>query len=390
VEFVFFEAQVHKFQVDGSMKLAIITQVVHKKFQQQIWAYAPYVKEINLWTNPVDEVLLVAPCIEAASTPIDLAYTSDDIQLRSVPSFSLQGIAAICKAMLVLPVAIYQIQKAMRAANHIHLRCPGNMGLLGCIVQIFFPKKIKTAKYAGNWDPNAKQPWSYNLQCWILQNTFLTRNMTVLVYGEWPNRSSNIRSFFTASYRESDKKNTPPRQLVTPLQCLFVGSLTAGKNPLYAIQLVEALANKGIAVELKLYGDGALRAMLESYCLQNNLSKWIQFYGNQDAAVVQKAYESSHFLILPSQSEGWPKAVAEAMFWGCVPLVSAVSCVPNMLHNQSRGLLLTLNIEQDVHRFIEIIQQPAVYQETAMAAQEWSRHFTLDRFELEISKLLEQ
>jgi glycosyltransferase involved in cell wall biosynthesis len=214
--------------------------------------------------------------------------------------------------------------------------------------------------------------------------------MTVLVYGEWPNRSSNIRSFFTASYRESDKKNTPPRQLVTPLQCLFVGSLTAGKNPLYAIQLVEALANKGIAVELKLYGDGALRAMLESYCLQNNLSKWIQFYGNQDAAVVQKAYESSHFLILPSQSEGWPKAVAEAMFWGCVPLVSAVSCVPNMLQNQSRGLLLTLDIKQDVHRFIEIIQQPALYQETAMAAQEWSRHFTLDRFELEISKLLEQ
>lgn len=187
------------------MKLAIITQVVHKRFQQQIWAYAPYVKEINLWNKHVDEVLLVAPCIESKSTAIDLAYSAPTIQLHKVPSFSLQGIAAICKAMLVLPFAIYQIQKAMRSADHIHLRCPGNMGLLGCVVQIFFPKKIKTAKYAGNWDPNAKQPWSYNLQRWILQNTFLTRNMTVLVYGEWPNMSHNCRSFFTASYRESDK-----------------------------------------------------------------------------------------------------------------------------------------------------------------------------------------
>jgi hypothetical protein len=118
------------------MKLAIITQVVHKRFQQQIWAYAPYVKEINLWTKQANEVLLVAPCINSESTAIDLAYTAPKIQLHKVPSFSLHGIVAMCKAILVLPVAIYHIQKAMRAADHIHLRCPGNMGLLGCMLAI--------------------------------------------------------------------------------------------------------------------------------------------------------------------------------------------------------------------------------------------------------------
>jgi glycosyltransferase involved in cell wall biosynthesis len=95
-------------------------------------------------------------------------------------------------------------------------------------------------------------------------------------------------------------------------------------------------------------------------------------------------------LILPSQSEGWPKAVAEAMFWGCVPLVSAVSCVPTMLHNQSRGLLLTLDVQKDVNRLVELIQQPVLYQKTALAAQEWSRYYTLGLFEQEIAKLLQQ
>lgn len=370
------------------MKLAIITQVVHKRFQHQLWAYAPYVKEINLWTKQAHEVILVAPCTNSQPSAIDQAYSSTNLHFLQVPAFSLQGIQALLKSLLVIPVCLLRIIQAMRNADHIHLRCPGNMGLLGCVVQIFFPNKIKTAKYAGNWDPHSKQPWSYNLQRWILQNTFLTRNMTVLVYGEWPNRSSNIRSFFTASYRESDKKNTPPRQLVTPLQCLFVGSLTAGKNPLYAIQLVEAIANKGIAVELKLYGDGALRAMLESYCLQNNLSKWIQFYGNQDAFIVQQAYKSSHFLLLPSQSEGWPKAVAEAMFWGCVPLVTPVSCVPFMLNEQTRGLLLSMDLMQDAQQLFELFQQPADYESKAAAAMNWSRHYTLDQFEVEISKLL--
>ena len=41
----------------------------------------------------------------------------------------------------------------MQDADHIHLRCPGNIGLLGCFSSNFISKKIKTAKYAGNWDP---------------------------------------------------------------------------------------------------------------------------------------------------------------------------------------------------------------------------------------------
>jgi len=52
----------------------------------------------------------------------------------------------------------------MKSANHIHLRCPGNIGLLACLIQILFPNTPKTSKYAGNWDPNAKQPFTYKIQ----------------------------------------------------------------------------------------------------------------------------------------------------------------------------------------------------------------------------------
>lgn len=76
--------------------------------------------------------------------------------------------------------------------------------MLGCLVQIFFPKKIKTAKYAGNWDPEAKQPLSYRIQRWVLSNTFLTRNIQVLVYGEWKQQTKNIKPFFTATYSKSE------------------------------------------------------------------------------------------------------------------------------------------------------------------------------------------
>ena len=134
---------------------------------------------------------------------------------------------------------------------------------MGCFVQILFPKKTKTAKYAGNWDPNAKQPISYKLQKWILSNTFLTRNMQVLVYGNWEQQSKNIKPFFTASYSNSEIITPIQRDYNGVLNFIFVGSLVAGKRPLLAIQIVEALHKEGKHVCLDLYGDGNLKEELQ-------------------------------------------------------------------------------------------------------------------------------
>ena len=46
-------------------------------------------------------------------------------------------------------------------------------------------------------------------------------------------------------------------------------------------------------------------------------------------------------MILPSKSEGWPKAIAEGMFFGCIPIATPVSCVPWMLADGSRGILVS-------------------------------------------------
>ena len=92
---------------------------------------------------------------------------------------------------------------------------------------------------------------------------------------------------------------------------------------------------------------------------------------------------------MPSLSEGWPKVVAEAMFWGCLPIVSKVSCVPNMLDNGNRGLLLDLKLNDDINQIETILKNTALYQEKAIEAMNWSRKFTMDVFESEIKLLLQ-
>lgn len=370
------------------MKFAIITHVIHKKQGNEYFAYAPYVREMNVWGKYVTDLLVVAALESKEPTAIDSSYCHKKVTFFQIEAIDILSWRSRLRTFLALPRIAWQIFKAMDQADHIHLRCPGNIGLIGCLVQVLFPFKYKTAKYAGNWDPKVKQPWSYRLQKWILSNTFLTRNMQVLVYGEWGRSTKNIQPFFTATYSEADKNQLKVLNLKGKINFVFVGTLVSGKNPLYAIQVVESLFKKGYNVTLHLYGEGIEYKTLEHYIVSNGLEKSIILKGNQNQEAVKSAYQNSHFVLLPSQSEGWPKALAEGMFWGCVPIATPVSCVPLMLGYGERGVLLGMTLEQDVQQVLTIVEDAVAYLDKRQQAADWSRQYTLNVFEKEIQRIV--
>lgn len=373
------------------MKFVIISHVCHFKNNTAFWAYAPYVKEMNLWLSHVEFVRVVAP-IENMDSPADenihSAYLHGNLSFHQIPSINFLNSGNSLKSLFQLPIILYKIFTACLWADHIHLRCPGNIGLLGCVVQIFFPWKQKTAKYAGNWDPKAKQPLSYRLQKWILNNRFLTRNMQVLVYGEWPGVSKNIVPFFTATYSENEKTQLPKRTYSGCIRFVFAGSLTENKHPMKVMRWMHDLKNSGLAIQLDFYGDGLEREKLDGYLKTNKLEDTVKLHGNQPKEVLKQAYQKADFLLLPSQSEGWPKVVAEAMFWGAIPLVSPVSCVPWMLGFGERGLFFDRDLNKTTEQFTSLVNQPQKLQKMSALAAEWSRKYTLEKFENEIIKLL--
>jgi len=371
------------------MNIVIITHAPHSQNQNQFSAYAPYVREINMWTKFVDNVHIVAPVTIETEDPINSKYEHQNIHFTSIPSFDLLSLKGIVFALIKIPLISRKVYQVMKKADHIHLRCPGNIGLIACFVQLLFPNTPKTAKYAGNWDPMASQPWSYRLQKRILSNPFWTRNMQVLIYGNWQNTSSNIKSFFTASYQKADIRPLVIRSLDSPIRFLFVGTLSMGKRPDYALELIRELHDLGITVQMDCYGEGKLREKLEKKIKDWNLEAIIKLHGNQSEQVLIDAYQKAHFLLLPSQSEGWPKVVAEAMFWGCLPIASSVSCVSDMLGAGKRGLLLSRNLQTDTAQIRELLSDSERYTTQVRNAWEWSQHYTLDRFEKEIKSLIQ-
>ncbi len=377
------------------------------------------------------EAILSKERIDTSHTPRN---DEKPIKLTEISSFDITSFKNGLSAIFVIPKVIWKIYKAMKWADHIHLRCPGNIGLLGCFVQILFPNKPKTIKYAGNWNPKSKQPLSYRIQKWILNNIFLTKNGKVLVYGEWANQSKNIVPFFTASYSEkeieqeekitsshtprndeterhseqseaisskeqiaslqtlrNDKKERHP-ELVSgshpnALNFIFVGTLSKGKQPLLSVQVVHELKKREFKVQLNIYGDGVERANIEIYILENKLQQEVILHGNISKENIKEAYKKSHFLLFFSKSEGWPKVVAEAMFWGCLPISSNVSCIPFMLGNGRRGTVINSDIKTIIAVIEDYLKDDKKYRKQVKEAMKWSRQYTLERFEKEIGEL---
>lgn len=370
------------------MVFTIITHVPHIKQGNKFFAYQPYIREMNIWEKYVTKIIIVAPLINSEITSIYSCYNHKNIEFIEIQSFNLLTFKSFFKSLIVIPNNFLKIFKSFTKSDHIHLRCPGNVGLIGVICQFFFPEINKTVKYAGNWDNKSKQPLSYRIQKYILSATFLTKKCRVLVYGEWKNSTKNIVPFFTASYYQKDKITVTPRKMNQKIKFIFVGTLSEGKQPLYVLQILNNLVKKRINCSMDFYGEGKEMVKLNNFVVENNLNNHVSFYYNQSQEVIKSAYQTSNFVVLPSKSEGWPKVVSEGMFWGCLPIATKVSCVPNMLDNGSRGILLDLDIEKDCQKIIDIINNESSYNEKVQNAILWSRMYTLDLFESKIKTFI--
>ena len=122
--------------------------------------------------------------------------------------------------------------------------------------------------------------------------------------------------------------------------------------------------------------------------MTNELERVIVLHGNQSKEIIKDELKKTHFLILPSKSEGWPKVIAEAMFFGVIPIATKVSCVPNMLDHGNRGVLIQPELYGDVAIINKVLDDILLLEAMSQKASDWSQSYTLDVFEEEISKLL--
>ncbi len=98
------------------------------------------------------------------------------------------------------------------------------------------------------------------------------------------------------------------------------------------IDAVAMCARDGLNLDLVIVGDGKYRRELEVRAVARNLGERARFLGQLPAgAAVRAQLDSANLFVLPSRTEGLPRAMIEAMARGLPCIGSSIGGIPELL-----------------------------------------------------------
>lgn len=369
--------------------LTIVSSAPHHVWEDRLWSHEPYVREIDLWAHLFERVVIVGPTETTRPTGDCIPFASPAIELRPVPPTGGDSLGPKLRQLLLLPVLVGRVCRALLEGDVAHVRCPGNMGLLGVFLAPLLRRRL-VAKYAGQWNGFPGEKWTVRLQRAVLSSWWWRGPVTV--YGEWPDQPDHVVAFFTSvltadQVARARRLERAPRR-AGGLDVLFVGRLSGPKNVDTMIEAVATLAREGLDVTATVVGDGAERGRLEAVARDEGVADRVTFAGAVGLDRVLDHYERADALVLVSQSEGWPKAIAEAMTFGVVCVGSDRGMVPQML-GEGRGLVVPPGEPGPLADALRrLVEDPAEADAMGRRAAAWGQRHSLEELEDAIAALL--
>lgn len=337
-------------------KLLVVSDTGMCQIEGEDIAFAPVVKEL-------EEMLLIFNSITWIGFKRDdqknnSAYIKVKNPRIKIIYLEKVGGKSIIKKISILfsyPIMWKKINSEIKKHSYIHCRAPSNPAYIAMLLSNKYLKKQFWFKYAGNWVGKASFFYNYQrnkLKC-------LQSNSIVTVNGKWENQPKNILAFENPCLTEKDRilgeSYCRQKNNENTIDFCFVGGLNNNKGVDKIIKAFKNIDSIRIGA-LHIVGDGYLKSQLEKEA--KNLFTKIIFYGSLSKEKVQKIYLKSHFIILPSQSEGFPKVIGEAMNYGCVPIVSNISCIGQYIEDKKNGFLLNTitpeGIESKIHESLDL------------------------------------
>jgi glycosyltransferase involved in cell wall biosynthesis len=358
--------------------MVIVSSVLHFQQAGRLYAHGPYAREIDIWADLFPQIEIAAPCQMSPPTSDCVAFTRHNIRMIAQPRTGGKTLSAKIWQILLLPILIVRLGAALKRADAIQVRCPGNLGLLGALMAPLFCR-YRVAKYAGQWNGFSGERTMLRLQRWILRSRWWAAPVTV--YGRWPNQLPHVHPMFTcvmtAEQVQRANKLAAFKEISSPLRILFCGRLAREKRVGAVLESAAQLDERGVECQLAIVGEGPERAALEKLAADLGLGDRVNFVGAVPFEQVFPWYAWAHCLVLPSACEGWGKVIVEAMCFGVVCIGSPQGLLPEML--AGRGILLEeVNAQEIADAVASVAESPADMVPLRSRALEWSRQYSLE------------
>ncbi len=323
-------------------KLVIISHTEHQQAADGSFVgWGPTINEINYLSQYWSEVVHVA-CIEKGVTEkgSSVAYSNSNVHFEDIPTFGGKQIWHKLDILWKMPRILWKVQKSLKGASHVQLRVP--MGI-GIFLIPFFALRNKSkyvfwVKYANNWGANSI-PLGYKIQRWLLKENVTKSKVTI--NGFWPNQPEHCISFenpcLTEMQISEGKFVIDSKKFDSPFNLIFVGRIDAAKGVDILIDFIGKITIADIGF-FHIIGEGDLKSQLEKAI--NEIGIPSKFYGNLTQVELFEILKKAHCILLPSKSEGFPKVLAEAMNYGCIPIASNVGSISHYIKDGVSGIIL--------------------------------------------------
>lgn len=320
------------------MKLAIISHTEHYKSPDgSIVGWGPTVSELNYLAADFEEIIHVAFLHPGTPPPSSLPYTQNNIQFVPLNPVGGKGIVAKFKILKSIPKTLRTIRKTLKQVDVFQFRTPTGIGVFLIPYLTLFTNKMGWYKYAGNWSQQ-NPPLGYALQRTMLK----LQKRKVTINGQWPRQPEHCITFENPCLTEEERSEgdvlTQTKRFEAPFTFCFVGRLEDAKGVQRIIDAFGSLESLKKVASIHFIGNGAKMESYKKHCLTLGLPA--VFHGFLEREKVFEIYKKSHFFLLPSTaSEGFPKVIAEAMNFGCLPIVSKVSSIGQYV-NENNGFIV--------------------------------------------------
>lgn len=151
-----------------------------------------------------------------------------------------------------------------------------------------------------------------------------------------------------------DIPNTIQKEATPTLHIAFVGRDSIEKRFELVLEIASQCRKEGLPVQFHIAGPDPGQYSDKS-------SENITWYGEvRDRKKLNEIYQKNHIILLTSSSEGFPKVVAEAMAYGCIPIVTKVGGMADHVLHEKTGLLTdpTNCIKNSMDWIIKLINNP--------------------------------
>ncbi len=356
---------------------------------QDLLVFNPVLRELNVISDMFDEIIWLGArslTNKRSMTTID----NDKIKAEMLPCVSRSGWVNVLYVLFAYPVILLRILKYLRQATHVHTRAPSHPAWVMIVLSLLDNKRVYAHKYAGEWtDRNI--PFTYRVQRSLLKRV-RKPNIKVVISGKNEEESANVHDMENPCMYENEltamNEATEEKIFSQSLKLLFVGNLIPTKG---ILELLQALSSNELSSKIEsltIAGGGRLHNEVVKQAENVNRVK-VKVLGYMSRTELNKQYKDAHVLILPSSSESFPKVVAEASAFGCIPVTTSLSAITKKVKDGKNGFLMDSNSPENILKTLNRVAACTDLKHVSTEAVKMSRLFTYKRFKSRMAQIYE-